>query len=59
MLEPPDVKHAMEVAKKQSDVSFSSWCSLGAHWAHGPAPPQPPVHAGLTPVSDQPNFYIC
>lgn len=35
MLEPPDVKHAMEVAKKQSDVSFSSQRSLRAHWARG------------------------
>ena len=45
MLEPPDVKHAMDVAKKQSNVSSSSHslgptCTRGSHtgarWA-GPS----------------------
>ena len=34
MLEPPDVKHAMDVAKKQSNVSPSSH-SLRAHLHQG------------------------
>lgn len=33
MLEPPDVKHAMEVAKKQSNVSVSLPGACGAHGA--------------------------
>ena len=44
MLEPPDVKHAMDVAKKQSNVSPSSHslgptCTRGSHtgaWWAGP-----------------------
>lgn len=44
MLEPPDVKHAMEVAKKQSDVSFSFRHSRDFEL----------VHAG----SSHPNFCV-
>lgn len=35
MLEPPEVKHAMEVAKKQSNVSSPCSHSQGARWASG------------------------
>lgn len=52
MLEPPDVKHAMEVAKKQSNVS-SPGRTLRA-----PVEPVDPklVHIGLVPLSGIPNF---
>lgn len=52
MLEPPDVKHAMDVAKKQSNVSSSSH-SLGPTSTRG-------SHTGArwAGPSGHPNFYI-
>lgn len=52
MLEPPDVKHAMEVAKKQSNVSSP------VHALHSRAESMNPnlVPGGLVPSSGIPNF---